>query len=132
MLYSVARIPLYVEAGFQFFHSNIYCMSPYANVLKFSSHDDRWSSVPLVWACASDVVDHITFNNIPQMFESKKSQASFAIFATEYSRPTHHFIITYFMFVLFISIYSLTNNELTKNYDKNHIYCHIWIPKKHM
>jgi hypothetical protein len=104
MLYSVARIPLYVEAGFQFFHSNIYCMSPYATVLKLSSHDDRWSSVPLVWACASDVVDHITFNNIPQMFECKISQAYFAIFATEYSIPTHHFIITFYVFIIYINI----------------------------
>jgi hypothetical protein len=33
--YSVVSIALYAEVGFQFFHSNIYCMSPNATVLKF-------------------------------------------------------------------------------------------------
>jgi hypothetical protein len=31
--YSVVSIPLYVEEGFQFFHSNIYCMLPNAYLL---------------------------------------------------------------------------------------------------
>jgi hypothetical protein len=131
MLYSVARIPLYVEAGFQFFHSNIYCMSPYVTVLKLSSHDDRWSSVPLVWASASDVVDHTIFHNIPQMFECKNHKSTLQYLQLN---TAHQLIIllSHFMFLSFISIYSLRNNELTKNYDKHHIYCHIWIPKKHM
>ena len=46
-LYAVFSCKYSEKVFSNFFHSNIYGMSPDATVLKFSSHDDRWLSVPL-------------------------------------------------------------------------------------